>query len=92
MKAPVIAMMLSLGLCAPALAATFVYVSNADDGDIGIYTLQADGSLKAGPARAGRQGRDADGGEPGQALPGRGGALQAVRGLHLCDRQEAPAR
>ena len=49
MKAPVIAMMLSLGLCAPALAATFVYVSNADDGDIGIYTLQADGSLKAGP-------------------------------------------
>src|SRR5262245_61252676 len=42
MKAPVIAMMLSLGLCAPALAATFVYVSNADDGDIGTYTLQAD--------------------------------------------------
>jgi len=29
-------------------AATFVYVSNADDGDIGVYTLQADGSLKAG--------------------------------------------
>jgi 6-phosphogluconolactonase len=49
MKAPVIAMMLSLSLCAPALAATFVYVSNADDGDIGIYTLQPDGSLQAGP-------------------------------------------
>ncbi|MEJ0077291.1 MAG: beta-propeller fold lactonase family protein [Alphaproteobacteria bacterium] len=49
MKAPVIAMMLSLALSAPALAATFVYVSNADDGDIGTYTLQADGSLKAGP-------------------------------------------
>src|SRR3954463_5508612 len=49
MKAPVIAMMLSLSLCAPALAATFVYVSNADDGTIGTYTLQADGSLKAGP-------------------------------------------
>jgi len=48
MKAPVIAMMLSLSLCAPALAATFVYVSNADDGDIGVYTLEADGSLKAG--------------------------------------------
>ncbi|MEA3195558.1 MAG: 6-phosphogluconolactonase [Betaproteobacteria bacterium] len=29
-------------------AATFVYVSNADDGDIGLYTLQADGSLKPG--------------------------------------------
>jgi hypothetical protein len=33
----------------PALAATFVYVSNADDGDIGVYTLQADGPLQAGP-------------------------------------------
>ena len=48
MKAPVIAMMLSLGLGAPALAATFVYVSNADDGKIGMYTLQADGSLQPG--------------------------------------------
>jgi 6-phosphogluconolactonase len=33
---------------APALAGTFVYVSNADDGDIGVYSVQADGSLKAG--------------------------------------------
>jgi 6-phosphogluconolactonase len=30
-------------------AATFVYVSNAEDGDIGMYTLKADGSLEAGP-------------------------------------------
>jgi 6-phosphogluconolactonase len=29
-------------------AATFVYVSNADDGDIGVYTLQPDGALQAG--------------------------------------------
>jgi len=29
-------------------AATFVYVSNAEDGDIGMYTLEPDGSLKAG--------------------------------------------
>ncbi|HZM43187.1 MAG TPA: beta-propeller fold lactonase family protein [Burkholderiales bacterium] len=29
-------------------AATFVYVSNAEDGDIGMYTLQADGSLRPG--------------------------------------------
>lgn len=29
-------------------AATYVYVSNAEDGDIGMYTLQADGSLKPG--------------------------------------------
>jgi 6-phosphogluconolactonase len=32
----------------PARAGTFVYVSNADDGDIGVYSVQADGSLKAG--------------------------------------------
>ena len=29
-------------------AATFVYVSNAEDGDIGMYTLQTDGSLRPG--------------------------------------------
>src|SRR5262249_51282356 len=27
----------------------FVYVSNAEDGDIGMYTLQSDGSLQSGP-------------------------------------------
>jgi len=47
MKAPLIAALLSLA-CAPALAGTFVYVSNAEDGDIGMYTLQADGSLQPG--------------------------------------------
>ena len=31
-----------------AAAETFVYVSNAEDGDIGIYTLQADGALQPG--------------------------------------------
>src|SRR5258708_7252088 len=31
----------------PALAATFVYVSNAEDGEIGAYSMQADGALKA---------------------------------------------
>jgi len=31
---------------APALAGTFVYVSNAEDGDIGIYSMQPDGVLK----------------------------------------------
>jgi 6-phosphogluconolactonase len=30
------------------MAATYVYVSNADDGDIGMYTLQSDGSLQPG--------------------------------------------
>ena len=33
---------------ASAHAATFVYVSNAEDGNIGMYTLQADGSLQPG--------------------------------------------
>ena len=48
MKTPVIAALLSLALSAPALAGTFVYVSNAEDGDIGMYTLQADDSLQPG--------------------------------------------
>src|SRR6516165_9756281 len=43
-----IAILLSMVFGTPTLAATFVYVSNADDGDIGTYTLQADGSLKSG--------------------------------------------
>jgi 6-phosphogluconolactonase len=33
---------------APALAGTFVYVSNADDGDISTYSMQADGTLLPG--------------------------------------------
>lgn len=33
----------------PALAATFVYVSNAEDGDISTYTLRANGELLPGP-------------------------------------------
>jgi 6-phosphogluconolactonase len=32
-----------------AQAATYVYVSNAEDGNIGMYTLQADGTLQPGP-------------------------------------------
>ena len=30
-------------------AATYVYVSNAEDGNIGMYALQSDGSLRPGP-------------------------------------------
>src|SRR5437762_5204971 len=48
MKAPIVAVLLSLASSAPVLASTFVYVSNAEDGDIGMYTLQADGSLQPG--------------------------------------------
>ena len=36
-------------LCgAPALAGSFVYVSSAEDGDIGVYSLQPDGALQPG--------------------------------------------
>src|ERR1043165_7766408 len=48
MKAPVIAALLSLASSAPALAGTFVYVSNAEDGDIGMYPLQRNVSLQRG--------------------------------------------
>src|SRR5712691_4869137 len=48
MKAPIVAVLLSLASSAPVLAGTFVYVANAEDGDIGMYTLQADGSLQPG--------------------------------------------
>src|SRR5262245_34408012 len=48
MKAPIIAMLLALASSTPVVAATFVYVSNAEDGDVGMYTLQADGSLQGG--------------------------------------------
>ena len=48
MKATVVAVLFSLASSAPVLAGTFVYVSNAEDGDIGMYTLQADGSLEPG--------------------------------------------
>ena len=48
MKAPIVAVLLYLASSAPVVAGTFVYVSNAEDGDIGMYTLQADGSLQPG--------------------------------------------
>src|SRR5439155_10865435 len=45
-------MLTALMAPASAQAATFVYVSNAEDGDIGIYTLLPDGNLLPG-ARVG---------------------------------------
>jgi len=38
----------SLVIGVPARAATFVYVSNAEDGDIGTYTMKPDGELLPG--------------------------------------------
>jgi hypothetical protein len=42
---------LSVGLWdGPTQAATYVYVSNAEDGTIGMYTMENDGTLKPGAA------------------------------------------
>ena len=43
-----VAAMASLVGSASALAATFVYVSNAEDGDIGVYRMLDSGELQAG--------------------------------------------
>src|ERR1700736_2958703 len=50
-KGIAVAAMASLVGGAPASAATFVYVSNADDGDIGVYRMLDSGELQPG-ARA----------------------------------------
>lgn len=47
-KAGIVMALSSLLFSPESLAATFVYVSNAQDGDIGMYTLESDGSLRAG--------------------------------------------
>jgi len=39
---------LTMAMGSAAQAATFVYVANAEDGNIGLYTLGADGSLRPG--------------------------------------------
>jgi 6-phosphogluconolactonase len=44
-----VAAIATLAGAAPALAATFVYVSNAEDGDIGSYRMQDTGELQPGP-------------------------------------------
>ena len=46
--AGLVAVLSGLLLGGPAAAATYVYVSNAEDGDIGMYTLRSDGSLDPG--------------------------------------------
>jgi len=46
------AVALTLGAVAPARAGTFVYVSNAEDGDIAMYSMQPNGELEPGPRAA----------------------------------------
>jgi 6-phosphogluconolactonase len=48
MQKKLFAGIIALAASAPLMAATFVYVSNNEDGTIGAYTLNADGSLKPG--------------------------------------------
>jgi len=85
-KGVIIVAMTTLIGSAPVLAGTFVYVSNADDGDIGVYSVQNDGSLKPG-----EHAKAANVVMPMTVSPDRrfslcGGALQAVFGFRLCDR------
>jgi len=47
-KAGIVMALSSLFLSAQSPTATFVYVSNNEDGDIGVYTLRGDGSLQPG--------------------------------------------
>jgi len=52
-KGVIVSATMSLAGGAPAMAATFVYVSNAEDGDIGVYRLLDSGELQAsGRAKA----------------------------------------
>ena len=44
----ILSALLGAALSLPVSAATYVYVSNADDGDIGMYTLTVDGHLQPG--------------------------------------------
>jgi len=45
-KSAIAGVLMNVLVAGQAFAATFVYVSAAEDGDIGVYALQADGSLK----------------------------------------------
>jgi 6-phosphogluconolactonase len=49
MKAGLLMALSTVLVGSPAWGATFVYVSNAEDGDIGTYTMRSDGSLQPGP-------------------------------------------
>jgi hypothetical protein len=88
MKAPVVAILLSLAWSVPTVAETFVYVSNAEDGDIGMYTLQANGSLQPGPRVTAAKIVMPMAVSPDKALPHRRRPLQAVRSVQLRHRQE----
>jgi 6-phosphogluconolactonase len=48
MKVALCAAVLAMLSCGQVLGATFVYVSNAEDGDISMYTLGPNGELQAG--------------------------------------------
>src|SRR5262245_809786 len=68
MKAAILAVVLSMISGVSVRAATFVYVSNAEDGDIGMYTLQPDGSLQPGGRFEADKGVMPVAGSPGQRI------------------------
>ena len=76
-----IAFLLFMVFGTPALAATFVYVSNADDGEIGTLHAATRRLTQTRTAHQGGKDRDAHGGEPGQALSHRSSAFEALPGM-----------
>ena len=71
-------------VAATAHAATYVYVSNAEDGNIGMYAMASDGTLKPGArVQAGKLVMPMSR-QPGQALPLCRGPHEALHGGHLC--------
>ena len=77
-----------MALAVAAEAGTFVYVSNAEDGNIGTYTLLPDGSLQAGARVGAGETGDADERQPRPAFSLRRGTLEALHGHHVRHRPE----
>ena len=55
-----IAMSALITVAGSAQAATYVYVSNAEDGTIGMYAMASDGTLTPGARVEAQKARDAD--------------------------------
>jgi 6-phosphogluconolactonase (cycloisomerase 2 family) len=72
----------------PADAGTFVYVSNAEDGDIAMYSMQPNGELEPGPRAAAAKLVMPMAISPDKRFLYAGRALQAVCGASLFDRSK----
>ena len=85
-KGVIIVAMTTLIGSAPVLAGTFVYVSNADDGDIRVYSVQTDGSLKPGEHAKAAKVVMPMAVSPDRRFLYAAARSKAVFGFRLCDR------